>query len=198
MKRLPLWIRESLLVAGCFALVYGGANALAGLHAWRIAVHLPWEARIPFIPAFAPVYLSISPMMTIVAYLLRRDADGVRRFRRVLVAEILIAGVFFVVIPADLGPGFPQEATPPWKGWMEACRQVGLAHNLLPSLHVAFAASTAWHAPRAWRPWLMLWAFLVLLATLLLHLHHLLDVAGGILLALIVENRTSPRTHDSP
>lgn len=193
MKWIPRWLREALLVACCFAVVYGGANLLAGLHGWRIQVHGAWELGLPFRPEFAPVYLSISPVMVLVAFLLRQDPEALRRLRRVLVAEILVAGLCFLLLPAELAPGFARPAPVPWTAWLAACAAVGLRYNLFPSLHVAFAVTTAWHAPRRARAGLFLWAVLVAAATLLLHLHHVLDVAGGLLLAWVVENRSRPR-----
>lgn len=189
MIRIPPWLRESLTVGVCFGIVFVGGNTITGLHGLRVPLHFPWELNLPFRPEAAPIYLSISPVMTLVAFSLRKDPAALVRLRRVFVAEILVAGAFFLLLPAELATGFARSAPAPWTAWGEACAVVGLRYNLFPSLHVAFAVSTAWNATRKARPWLLLWAGLVAAATLLLHLHHVLDVLGGVLLAWIVENR---------
>jgi membrane-associated phospholipid phosphatase len=65
---------------------------------------------------------------------------------------------------------------------------VDLPHNLVPSLHVTFSAlilfslidaSVLFAAKLALSAWLIL----ICLSTLLVHQHHLLDVAAGLLVA---------------
>jgi hypothetical protein len=60
---------------------------------------------------------------------------------------------------------------------------MNLSYNNFPSLHVAFAVSAAWAYRRlGW--WL--WAAAVALSTWLMWEHHLVDIVGGVALALIV------------
>lgn len=194
--QIPRWVQESLLVNVCFLLVFAGTNFLTGLHDWRVPIHFSWEGSIPFVPQASLFYLSIGPAMTLIAFSLRGNTTALVRFRKVLVMEILLAGVGFLLLPAALAPGFARSAEPPWSALVAASTTVGMRYNLFPSLHVAFSWSTAWHGSQgrspALRSTLLLWAGLVTASTLALHLHHVLDLAGGILLAGIVEYRYRP------
>lgn len=196
LSQVPRWIKESALVNACFLVVFAGANFLTGLHAWRIPIHFPWEGSIPFVPQASLVYLSIAPTMTLVAYSLKGKHSELVHFRTVLVVEILVAGMFFLLVPAELAPGFARSAPSPWSALVVAASTVGMRYNLFPSLHVAFSWTTAWHGSRGRSMTigiaLFLWAGLVTVSTLVLHLHHVLDLAGGILLAGIVEYRYRP------
>lgn len=207
LNRLPLWLRESVWVTFCFLVVFAGANFLTGLHEWRIPIHFSWESRLPFLPQASLLYLTIGPTMGGIAYSLRTDPAALVHFRRVLVAETLVAGAFFLFLPAELAPGFARSAPPPWSFWVAASAAMGMRYNLFPSLHVAFALSAAWHGSmgrsKAIRGLLFLWAGLVMVSTLVLHLHHVLDLAGGLLLAGMIEYRyrptlTCPPTTPSP
>ncbi len=196
MKWIPLWLQESVWVTLCFILVFAGTNFLTGLHEWRIPIHFSWEAGLPFLPQASLLYLTIGPTMGGVAFSLREDPFALVHFRKVLVAEILIAGAFFLLLPAELAPGFARSAPPPWSFLVTASATIGMHYNLFPSLHVAFALSTAWHGARG-KSWaigvlLFLWAGLVMISTLVLHLHHVLDLAGGLLLAGMIEYRCRP------
>lgn len=196
LNRLPRWIQESVWVTSCFLVVFAGANFLTGLHGWRVPIHFSWEGKIPFLPQASLLYLTIGPTMAGVAFSLRQDASALIHFRRVLVAETLAAGAFFLLLPAELAPGFARSAPPPWSFWVAASAAMGMRYNLFPSLHVAFALSTAWHGStrrsRMIRGLLFLWAGLVMVSTLVLHLHHVLDLAGGLLLAGMIEYRYRP------
>lgn len=183
-------------VTFCFLVVFAGADFLTGLHGWRVPIHFSWERGIPFLPQASLLYLTIGPTMAGVAFSLREDAFALIHFRKVLVVETLVAGAFFLFLPAELAPGFARSASPPWSFWVAASAAMGMRYNLFPSLHVAFALSTAWHGSRgrsrAIRGLLFLWAGLVMVSTLVLHLHHVLDLAGGLLLAVMIEYRYRP------
>jgi membrane-associated phospholipid phosphatase len=65
-----------------------------------------------------------------------------------------------------------------------------MPHNLVPSLHVdasILLIAALWRAlPRAWiRAGLVLWGILLCATVVLVHQHHLLDVATGLLLGYL-------------
>ena len=76
-----------------------------------------------------------------------------------------------------------------WAALFHFADKLNLTYNLLPSLHVAFAvicvAIFSARAPLAGKVLLWFWAAMVAASTVLLHQHHLLDVATGWLLALV-------------
>ena len=68
--------------------------------------------------------------------------------------------------------------------------QVDTPHNLVPSLHVAFAAlillGCAERGPKFWAWGYGAWLVLMSASTVLVHQHHLLDVISGLGLAFIM------------
>jgi membrane-associated phospholipid phosphatase len=102
---------------------------------------------------------------------------------------ILIAGVCFLLFPAQVA--FPP---PPdfgaFPNLYHFADRLSLTYNLVPSLHVAlsticivvFAARTR----IIWKIVLWTWSAAIAVSTVLIHKHHLLDVATGFFLAWIV------------
>lgn len=180
--------RSLLLSAGftvLFALVYGGADRLTSLHSARWRLDLPGELAIPFLPPLAAIYLSMNVILGLAPWVLRREGEF-EALCKTLSAELLVAGVFFVLFPIALM--FPSPSvTGFWAPFFRTADALNLDHNLFPSLHVAFACTTAaaFGARRGptGRFILNIWAAAVAASTVLTHQHHLLDVLGGWALA---------------
>lgn len=77
-----------------------------------------------------------------------------------------------------------------WQGLFDVADGLNLRYNLAPSLHVALAVvCVAAYAARRGLPGKILfwsWGLTISASTLLIHQHHLLDVATGLLLAWVV------------
>lgn len=165
-------------------LAYGGADWVAGLHSFRVRIHLDAELSIPFVPAFVLVYLSISPLFLMSPFVLRSR----RQLQALALALAVVTGVAagsFLVMPA--APAYPPQDAGGWTWLVQFARRVALRHNMVPSLHVTMSCVTlaayAQHCGRLGKWLLAGWASLIALSTLLTHQHHLVDVAGGFLLA---------------
>jgi membrane-associated phospholipid phosphatase len=171
-----------------FVLVYGGCDRLTAHRALRVPVHLPAELRIPFVPAMTPVYLSIYLLFLAAPFVLRTR----REFRAAvgaLAVIILCGGVGFLLVPAQLAFPPPREAELGiWAGLFHFADDLNLTYNLIPSLHVALSVACvaifAPLAPPAGRVLLWTWTALIAASAVLLHQHHLLDVATGWLLGV--------------
>ena len=171
-----------------FVLVYGGADRLTARHGLRVPVHLAAELRIPFVPAMTVFYMSLYLLFLLAPFILRTR----REFRAVVLtmaSVILVGGIAFLLIPAELAFSPPRAAElGAWAGLYHLADSLNLTYNLLPSLHVAFAvvcvSAFSPHAPPTARAFLWLWAVLIAASTVLTHQHHILDVITGWLLAL--------------
>lgn len=184
----------SAAFAALFALVYGGADRLTALHSVRWRLDLPGELALPFIAPLSAVYLSMNLLLGLAPWVLRREEEF-RALFWTLTAELLAAGVFFVLFPIALM--FPAPAvTGFWAPFFRTADALNLDHNLFPSLHVAFACTTAalFGAGRGptGRRLLNLWAAAVAASTVLTHQHHVADVLGGWALAAAA-HRLVPR-----
>lgn len=183
--------RHAGAFSGVFLLVFvtffGGASALSAWIPWHVEVALPIELRIAFRPEWSLVYLSMIPLLLFLPLARWRWRDLFPVFAT-LVVETIAASVFFLAMPVQ--SSFPpRDASGAWSGFFVLADTLNLERNLFPSLHVAFAVTGALAlAPSVgrWGRFLFFaWAVAIAASTVLIHEHHLADVAGGVLLALL-------------
>ena len=171
-----------------FVFVYAGADYLTGLHDYRVPLYLDAELSIPLIPATTIFYNSLHVSYLVAPFILRTRPE-MKSLVLVWFLMTLIGGIVFLMIPFE--PGFaPPDSSGMgfWRGMFEFADNANLQFNCCPSLHVAWAVATfdiyARSARRPWRLLLWMWSAGVCLSTLFLHQHHVIDVIGGLLLAL--------------
>lgn len=175
----------SLLFGLLFVCAYGGANLVAEyLVPWRIHPALAWDEAVPFQPVFALWYLSLTPMMLYAVH--RLDWPAQWSLLATLTLQLAIACLLFVLLPVETA--YPPRISQDWSGpWFALADALSLSRNHLPSLHTAFALTTVWLllpvVSRLEGLFLSQWALGVIASTLLIHEHHLLDIAAGGLLA---------------
>ena len=183
-------LRTNLLLVALFALlfivVYGGADLLSAGVADRYRLAFEFEARLPFVPGMAFVYLSILPLMLLAPFVFDTPAKLAPLFV-VLTLEVLIAGVFFLLFPMQ--EIFPPRDTEVGNTVIYSIADtLNLRYNDLPSLHVALSLTTAIALSRqgkAWGRWFyLIWGVLITVSSVLMHQHHIADVVAGSLLAL--------------
>lgn len=176
------WAGLNLLV---FGVLYPLTNWLTGLRD-TYGLYLEIEKTIPFLPGWIWVYLSIN-ILFVLPPLLMRAADMPLLGKRMLVATFM-ASLIFLLLPARLG--FDRVVPPEgiFHSVFRILHQADGPHNVMPSLHVTYAAlcirsfqaaATRFLVRTAWG----LWLTAIMASTLLVHQHHLLDVLTGLLLA---------------
>jgi membrane-associated phospholipid phosphatase len=176
-----------LFLAGTvwFILIYGGADAITAAHAVRVRVHFDAELGIPFVPAAVLLYMSVYPLFALAPFVLR-DRREILALSLTQNTLILVAGVVFLCLPAELAFPLPSELGA-FPELFRLADRLNLDFNLLPSLHVALSTSCVLayrpHANPTVRWMLMAWAAAIALSTLLTHQHHVADVLAGGLLA---------------
>lgn len=194
---LRLTLPLSYLFSKIFFSIYGGTSLLAHLRGARQDLHFGWELRLPFVPSAALIYLSVPLVLVLTPFILRTWRTFVPFFLT-LTVETLVAGVFFLLIPVV--QAYPQRvASGFFGGVFRFADRLNLDYNEFPSLHIAFAVTAAFVFGRrcGWlgRALFALWAAAVCVSALLMHEHHLFDIAGGAVLALAavatVQRRTS-------
>jgi membrane-associated phospholipid phosphatase len=178
----------SLGVGVWFSVVYYGAEWVTSLHPYRVRVHLDAELRIPYVPAAVLGYMSLYLPLWMAGFVLRTRRE-VRALAWTLSGVILVAGVCFLLLPAEHAFPPPPPDMGAWTDLVHFAKWVALEHNLVPSLHVALSticlAVYARQAGAVGRVLLWSWAAAIALSTLLLHQHYLLDVATGFALGLV-------------
>jgi membrane-associated phospholipid phosphatase len=169
-----------------FLLTYGGTNWLASMRQTRFHIYFSQELAIPFVPWMIWAYLSLQVFF--VLPLLVLNSAGLSRFGLALALATIVAAAIHLMLPADLGWARPDRVPgyPVFTRFFSFDRP----HNLVPSLHVAYSALTClvvWNATRShWMRWIAsFWTALLLCSVLLIHQHHLTDIASGLVLAAI-------------
>lgn len=186
MASFRLTLPLSYLFFKIFYSVYGGASLLAKLRRPLTDFYFPWEMRLPFLPSWSLIYLSVPVLMLATPFILR-TWRSFTPFVLTLTAETLLAGVFFLAIPlAQAYP--PRLADGFFGGVFNLADRLNLDYNKFPSLHIAFAVTAALVFGRrcGWlgRTLFGVWLAAVVASTMLIHEHQLLDILGGLALGL--------------
>lgn len=180
------WLRFLAVFLAFFLPVYAGSGAL---NAWMperaVQLYLPWEKDIPLVPWMIWPYLSLYTVYLLPLFHL--DAARMKRLTLQSVVVVLAAGLVFLLLPVT--SGFPPRADAHGP-MLRLIALVDTPYNLVPSLHVACAAlillACGERARPALRVFYLLWFAVLAASTVLVHQHHLVDVAAGYALAFIV------------
>ncbi len=183
----------SVLLSMLFVVVYGATNWLtaqrpgADVQTWYFA----WELTlIPYAPLLIVPYMSMDVLFFMATFLCR-DERELRTFAQRVVFSIVVAAAFFLLLPLKLN--WPER--PSLGGWFgdfveQSCTAPFLMeypHNLFPSLHIVLclivADIYARHSRGIVRVLLCTWFILIGISTLLTWQHHVVDIAGGLMLA---------------
>jgi len=182
-----LSLRWAAVLLVLFVGIYGTTNWITSMRADRLRLWSAWELEIPLVPWMVWPYLSLFAAFFLPMFAL--DAAAIRVLCRRLAAATILSGICFLLLPGELG--FERPASVP--GHELAYRYIhvlDLPHNLAPSLHVSWSFILLVALRRASPGWLQrlleLWLVLMIASVLFTHQHHVLDVAGGMLVALLV------------
>ena len=168
-----------------FLVVYGGCNWITAHRHEVSPFYFEWERAIPFVPWLILPYMSIDLFFVAAPFLCRTQAER-RLFSKRVIAAILIAGTCFLLFPLRFG--FDRPHSIGWSGALfDWFRGMDAPFNLVPSLHAALwvflinlyarhLRGIAWTVA-------MGWFGLIGLSPVLVHQHHVIDIAGGFILA---------------
>lgn len=180
-------LRLTLPLSCLFTILFFSVYSLASLASSgraRPAFHFDWELALPFVPAAALIYLSVSFVLALAPFILRTWREFVPFFV-MLTAEVLLAGLIFLAFPVK--QGFAERIS--GSTLFQLADRLNLEYNEIPSLHAAFAVTAALVFGRRCGPlgkslfWI--WAAAVLVSALLMHEHHVLDLAAGAALGFV-------------
>lgn len=182
-ERILVYLKLSLFQTFLFVSVYGFTNWLALKHTWHFQLYLPAELQIPFIPAFILGYVSLNVLMWIPAFTL--SVDELHALNRAMAWATVIAGLFFLAMPAPIG--FTRtDVTGPFAEMYQKLYHFDEKANTFPSLHITFSllfVRIILDSLKKYRPFFWGWFALISVSVLLTHQHHLIDILGGVLLA---------------
>lgn len=181
---------RSASLALLFLSVYGGCNWMTAQRTDVGVWYYEWERLIPFWPLMIVPYLSIDAFF-LVAPFLCRDRNELRTMSARIATAIVVAGMCFAVIPLRFA--FDRPAIDGWLGVLfNGFTTLDRPFNLFPSLHITLAViladTYARHTSGLLRIALLVWFALIGLSTVFTFQHHVVDLAGGLLLATIVHS----------
>ena len=189
--RRTLWTFAWVGLAGAcwFVLIFAGTDFITSRRTWRVPIHFEAERQIPFVPAAVWAYMTIYALFLMAPFVLRSPRELIA-LAATHAAIVLIAGVGFLLVPAELAYpppiGFPDQGVT--STLYRLADSLNLEYNLAPSLHVALSVSCVAvygrRADRSGRLILWSWAIAVALSTILTHFHHVLDAVSGFALGV--------------
>ncbi len=145
-------------------------------------------ARLPFVPAVAPLYLGVHPLSAL-PFARATSDDVLRRVTIGHVVIVLVSVVAWLSVPVS----FPRSLAATgasFGAWsLNSIRGSDPVVNCLPSTHCAMAFHAAWrlrHEGRLLSGWSAATAALIALSTMLLRQHYAVDVAAGLALGAVV------------
>ncbi len=149
-------------------------------------LNTPLDDLIPVVPVFVVPYVSLQPLIFASAalFLLFRG----RVFQSAALAMIttfLISYVFYVFLQTSIDRP-TLTAADPFTRQIVAVYASDNPFNDFPSLHVSLSTILAihwWRVDRRIGLPMAIWVTLIVLSTVLVKQHHVLDIAGGLVLA---------------
>ena len=187
-----------------FLIVYGGCNWITARRANVGTFFFWWEIGIPFVPFFVLPYMSIDLFFVAAPFLCRTDRELSILTKRIA-AAIVVAGICFLLFPLRFA--FPRPHAEDWLGAMfDWFRGMDQPFNLLPSLHAALMLILAdvyiRHTQGIVRATIVVWFVFIALSPVLTYQHHLIDIAGGFVLAglcfWMFRDLSSPQLNPEP
>ncbi|MDR2187835.1 MAG: hypothetical protein LBE62_07240 [Azonexus sp.] len=182
-------------VAVAFFTVYPACNGFSAQRdpaSWR-RFYLAAELHVPLMPQFIWVYLSMYALFLLPPFFL--DVAALQRLGKRLIAGTLLSGAIFLLFPAPIGFIRVLPEDPLYAAIFARIFALDPPFNTVPSLHVVFSAlivgALAYSAQCRWLRGVWYgWLALICLSTLLVHQHHVADIAAGLLLALLLQSRS--------
>ncbi|MBI4411101.1 MAG: phosphatase PAP2 family protein [Deltaproteobacteria bacterium] len=157
-------------------------------------LHAPmivWERDIPFLPWTFFIYILVYAT-PLIAFLLLRTTESLKATFWSFLVALTIHQIVWIFYPVEF---VLRPVIPPNSGWLLSMTDAFLkldspAVNCLPSLHVTYAFLSYFtlhvYRPR-FAPWFLFLAVIISISTLTFKQHYIVDVAGGIFVALVMK-----------
>lgn len=180
--------------ASSYYTVFGLTSLASGMLHDRITIAFPFEAQIPFYPAWTIVYLSIN-LLLFLALFIFREWKPLATFAITLLIETFIAGLCFIILPIKLNY-LPVTIDGSFSTIVYIAKFFSMNDNYFPSLHTAFAFTAAFsygrYCSKIAKVGLYVWACAIPISTLFIHEHQIADLIAGFILALVAHRYILP------
>ncbi len=180
------------VVLSSFILIYYTTNSYAASCQERYHMYASWELQIPLVPQMIIIYLGYVGIFGVVPFVFKTP-NAIKALALSMLTMLLTSGLIFVLFPGNLG--YTRQANSTEYGFLfSLLYAIDKPHNLFPSLHVSFAFLCALgmihQTKQKWfHVFMKIWFALVCLSVVLVHQHHLFDIALGMLLSWVVHRK---------
>ena len=152
------------------------------------------DSYVPFCERFIFPYVSWSPLLVALGiYLILKDGESFRRYMWFIMVTFTTAVVFCILVPngQDLRPAVMEHHNA--ATWLvEYTYSIDTNTNVFPSVHilgVVAAVAAVWNTPRlqkgAWRWGSALYGALIIVSTVFVKQHAVVDVLSGLMVGAI-------------
>ena len=178
-------------VSIAFFTVYPLGNWLTSLRADPYHLYFSAELNIPFIPEFFWIYMSLY-LLFILPPLFLTVSQLVVLGKRIIAGTVISAFVF-LLFPAQLG--FERIVPEGFYAQMFSnIYAIDLPHNMAPSLHIVYSTFILLAVAQSSTKILVRstaygWLLLMILSTLLVHQHHLIDIVSALAVVWFVSKK---------
>jgi membrane-associated phospholipid phosphatase len=176
-----------VLMFGIWAAGYFSISHIIEGHNVRVLPRLDLDQRIPFIPEFVFIYLTIYPLF-LLPFLYIRNSGFFRIFSLAYITVMLVCYATYLVYPVAMErPTFVEHSFATWA--LGIVYRTDRPLNCFPSMHVAMsllASLTIMEVHRVRGLLMMLLTLLIAVSTLLIKQHYILDVVAGVSLTILV------------
>lgn len=171
-----------------FIIIYGGSTIYAKTQADAGSLVFPFEKYIPFIPWMVVPYMT-SGLFFMWVFFWCETHEQLLVYTKRFAFATLVAGICFVLFPLKNSFIRPQSNSLAVAGFEKFILHFDSPYNQAPSLHVTYAV-LFWTVIKTKfntnvRFGLGIWLILMILATVLVYQHHVIDVLSGLLLAIL-------------
>ena len=161
-----------------------GIRASNGYIFW--APHLALDEHVPFVSQWTWAYLSYFPFCISLAILVRFTPRKLVVYASAFVAQYLVGGLFFLTMPSRIVPPIPVGTSPADK-ILSGLQELDGGFNIFPSMHVAnvvLVIACLWVEQSRWKWIYLAWGCSIIVSTVLVKRHYILDIPGGVLLGI--------------
>lgn len=178
--------KACLLLASLFGVLFYGTNFVSGFR-FVYSTRLNLEAEMPYFPAMYVLYFS-ALIFPLAVLLFAKKQEDIKTWAQDCALVITVSAIIYLIFPTSQ-IDIPDSATGPYL--MNVLDGLTGEFNLFPSLHVAFTATVLMAVFRMnsnckVNAILSVWFVALCFSTLLVHKHYVLDIVGGIMIALVV------------
>lgn len=178
----------AFLVGIAFFAVYPVCNWVSSLRNDIHHLYIDEELRIPFVPEFFWIYMSMFLLFFLPPFFL--GVSQLALLGKRIIAGTLSSGLIYLILPTQLG--FERIVPEGAYGKIyENLLSIDLPYNMMPSMHVVYSGFIllSIHASsqvESIRIIALIWLFLIYIATLLVHQHHLIDILSAMLIISLI------------